>query len=104
MLGADWLIFPTLVAGANSVRGYMPAGKWIPLWSMNRVLAANTSALHADPSSWGVAYGSVHGPGWQQLPAPLGQPAVYHRLGASSAKSIRAALHELKVLEPLHSS
>jgi len=46
-------------------------------------------------------HGHVHGPGWRQLPAPLGQPAVYHRREAPSAQAIREELTRLGVLEPL---
>jgi alpha-glucosidase len=82
MLGADWLIVPIIAPGVSVVRGYVPGGSWVPLFCSGR----------------GAGGGVVHGPGWQILPAPLGEPAVYHRVGAKSAAGIRQTLHEQGVL------
>ena len=73
LLGADWLVVPVVEPGVTTVRGYVPAGEWHPLWC--------------------AAAGVVRGPGWMTLPAPLGQPAVYHRAEAASAAEVRKALH-----------
>jgi len=111
MLGPDWLIFPALEPGASSVRAYVPRGEWVPLWPSSPSSASSAAQQQqqqqsepepseADSSSSSVVHGNVLGPGWQELPAPIGQPAVYHRRQAPSAKSIRAALRELGVLQP----
>ena len=63
MLGADWLIVPVLTPRATDVRAYVPEGEWVSLWCEG---------------------GTIHGPAWQSVPAPIGAPAVYHRAGAPS--------------------
>ena len=85
MLGADWLVVPVTRPGATSVRGYLPKGAWVPLWQ------CATAASGA---------GVVHGPGWHTLPAPLGEPPVYHRAGAPSAAGVRKSLLADGVLGP----
>lgn len=84
MLGSEWLIVPVVEPGAVSVRGYVPGGAWVPLWCPDEGDAPAAAAS----SSGGV----VRGPGWQQLPAPIGRPAIYHRQGAPSAVEVRTAL------------
>lgn len=127
MIGADWLVYPVLEPGVNSVRAYVPSGEWVPLWtsaptqqqqqsqpppqqppqpqqkpppstSKGTSVEAERSAHLAESVP---VHGHVHGPGWRQLPAPLGQPAVYHRREAPSAQAIREELTRLGVLEPL---
>jgi len=103
MLGPDWLVVPVLAVGATTVRGYVPTGEWVPLWRHSQPQAVEPTTptpLGAEDEN-GPVYGTVYGPGWRQLPAPLGQPAVYHRREAPSAKAIRKALAELGALEPL---
>jgi len=109
MLGPDWMIMPVVTPGAQTVRGYLPRGSWVPLWTRDgasgasaetglagSAAAPNEAAAEAEH----VVPGPVQGPGWFVLPSPLGEPAVYHRLEASSAADIRAALAKLDVLGP----
>jgi alpha-glucosidase len=83
MLGEDWLIVPVIEPGVATVRGYIPHGKWIPLWCADK-----------GGGGEGVSSGAVTGPRWLTLPAPIGLPAVYHRDGASSAAEVRRALRQ----------
>jgi alpha-glucosidase len=113
MIGADWLVYPVLEPGVNSVRAYIPSGDWVPLWTSaptqqqpqpppSTLKGTSVQAEHAAQLAESVpVHGHVHGPGWHQLPAPLGQPAVYHRRGAPSAQAIREVLTQLGVLKPL---
>ena len=115
MLGADWIIFPVLTPGALTVRAYVPSGRWLPLWpeayatatpSHTAAAAAPATSTAASTTAAAAAaaaatplpsVGAVVGPGWHVLPAPLGQPAVYHREEAPSALPIRSRLSRLGV-------
>jgi len=74
MLGSDFLIAPVLDKGAESVRVYLPAGKWIHLWTGREYLSAVGE--------------------FADIPAPLGQPGVFYRTGAKSGELL---VLELKV-------
>ena len=76
----------------QSVRGYLPDGVWVPMWHCDGEHRRHTS--HKAPEYAGV----ITGPGWHILPAPLGQPAVYYREGATSAKEVRRRLQEVGLL------
>jgi sulfoquinovosidase len=56
LLGRDLLVAPVIRRGASRVRLYLPEDRWIHLWS-----------------------GREYKPGWQTVPAPLGQPPVFCR-------------------------
>lgn len=57
--GSDFLVAPVLTPGAGDVEAVLPAGDWAHLWT-----------------------GRIHrGPGPVTVPAPLGQPGVFHRPG-----------------------
>ncbi|MDZ7801972.1 MAG: alpha-glucosidase [Trueperaceae bacterium] len=71
MVGPDLMVAPVLDAGQEAVSLYLPKGRWVHLWS-----------------------GEVHVGGdgdWVEVPAPLGQPAVFYREGAAVGASLRAA-------------
>ncbi len=61
MLGSDFLVAPVTDEGADTVKAYLPAGQWVHVWT-----------------------GKVF-PGGQyyEIDSPLGQPAVFYRLGSS---------------------
>jgi alpha-glucosidase len=59
LLGPSVLVAPALKPGMRSRRVYFPEGRWISWWS-----------------------GEVRtGPGWQEVPAPVGQPPLFVRSG-----------------------
>lgn len=69
LLGKDVLVAPVAACGAQSVRAYVPAGEWRCPYT-------------------GAAVAS----GWQELPAPLGRPAVLVRANAPLAKALCEAI------------
>lgn len=70
LVGPDLLVAPVSEAGATSVPVYLPAGRWVHLWS---------GAVHDGPLDLDVA-------------APLGQPAVFYRAGSQVGEEMTAAL------------
>lgn len=81
MLGDALLVAPVLdpadpAAGPSAVRAYLPAGRWVHLFT-------------------GQVYGEAGRAGYATIPAPLGQPPVLYRagseLGAALAERLSAA-------------
>ena len=66
-LGPDVVVAPVLEPGVASVRAWVPPGDWELAWS-------------------GAA---VEG-GWQDLPAPIGEPAVLVRVGSGAGEALRS--------------
>ncbi|MFM7349109.1 MAG: alpha-glucosidase [Erythrobacter sp.] len=56
LYGADLMVAPVIEAGAAMRKVYLPGGEWRHLWS-----------------------GAEYAPGWHDVPAPIGQPAVFYR-------------------------
>ena len=75
LVGSELLVAPVLEPGVEQVRAYLPAGRWVHVWSDQE---------HGDERS---------GP-WVTVPAPLGQPAVFHRQGSAVGDAFRARLRE----------
>ena len=73
MLGSEVMVAPVLDPKRDEVQLYLPAGRWVHLWS-GQVL-----------SSAGQRYTVV---------APIGAPAVFIRESSSLAESLREALLE----------
>ena len=68
MLGPDFLIAPVTDKGDTTVKFYLPEGTWVHVWT-------------------GREYGSASQGTWcENLPAPLGQPAVFYRLGSEAGR------------------
>jgi sulfoquinovosidase len=63
MVGPDLIVAPVLDPGKDAVSLYLPAGRWLHLWSEE-------------------AYGDEAQGGWVRVPAPIGEPAVFYREGA----------------------
>ena len=61
MLGPDLMIAPVIRQGWQTVKLYLPEGSWGHWWS---------------------SY-TIEGPEWISAPAPIGQPAVFYRLGSA---------------------
>ena len=90
MLGADWMMLPVLEPDATSVRGYFPAGGWVPLW---QAVADERRAADVLADGGARVHGAFESSGeWRTVPAPVGQPAVYARRGAPSLAQIVAAM------------
>ncbi|MGB1207175.1 MAG: alpha-glucosidase [Chitinophagales bacterium] len=72
LVGSDLLVFPVLEKGAESVKGYFPAGKWKHIWT-NEVF---------------------DGGKWTTVNAPLGQPAAFLRVDGSHFELLEGVLKE----------
>ena len=78
MLGSDFMVAPVLNPGADSVRVYLPKGRWIHLWS-------------------GTAYGSDSLGQWVKVAAPIGQPAVFYPEGRQAGTDLVRRLRALSL-------
>ncbi len=72
MVGPELMVAPVLDPGADTVKVYLPAGKWVHLWT-------------------GERYGSLQRGVYETVPAPIGEPAVFYEedseIGPSSERS-----------------
>ena len=68
LLGSDLLVAPVLDSGKEKVRVYFPSGEWVHLWS-------------------GRVYNSKGQ--WEEVAAPLGEPAVFFKKGSIEGENIR---------------
>ncbi|MCL9999413.1 MAG: alpha-glucosidase [Erythrobacter sp.] len=62
LYGADLMVAPVIEAGADMRQVYLPQGIWRHIWS-----------------------GADYAPGWHEVPAPIGEPAVFYREGSPFA-------------------
>ena len=60
MVGSDFMVAPILDPGERTVDVYLPAGRWVHVWS-------------------GREYGSTEEGVYETVPAPFGEPAVFYR-------------------------
>ncbi|MBK7975668.1 MAG: alpha-glucosidase [Deltaproteobacteria bacterium] len=79
MLGADILVVPVTHAGASQVSAYLPAGRWVHVWS-------------------GRSLGEVARGVRVTVDAPIGEPAVFHREGSEVGAAFVANLRAVGVL------
>lgn len=79
MLGSDFLVAPVLDQGAKTVQLYLPAGKWIHLWT-------------------GAKFNSEKGK-WIQVTAPLGKPGVFFKEGAVFGEQLVTKLKALNIAD-----
>lgn len=63
LYGADMMVAPVIEAGAAERRVYVPEGTWRHVWS-----------------------GRDYGPGWHDVPAPIGEPPVFTRPDSAFAQ------------------
>lgn len=73
MVGSELMVAPVLDPGTSSVDLYLPAGRWVHLWT-------------------GEAYGSPEGGLHATVPAPIGEPAVFYREGSEVGENLAAEL------------
>lgn len=71
MVGSEIMVAPVLDAGAEWVEVYLPAGRWVHLWS-------------------GESYGSDEGI-HTIVKAPIGEPAVFYKKGSEVGEQLREA-------------
>ncbi len=73
MVGSEFMVAPVLDPRRTSVTIYLPAGRWVHLWS-------------------GTIYGSPDHGVTVTVPAPLGQPGVFYQEGSPVGAQFRANL------------
>jgi len=80
LLGSEILLAPVLDPGKTSVEVYLPAGKWIHLWSS-------------------VEYGDEKSPSRVTIDAPIGRPAVFFKKNSRAGLDFYARLEQEKLLQ-----
>ncbi len=73
MVGPEFMVAPVLDPGERSVELYLPAGRWVHLWS-------------------GKSYGSPAAGTRVEVEAPLGKPAVFYKEGSGAGEDFRDEL------------
>jgi len=65
MLGEDFMIAPVTDPGVDEVKVYLPRGRWVHLWT-------------------GAVHGSEDRGEYVTVPAPVGQPGVFYKVGSQA--------------------
>jgi sulfoquinovosidase len=73
MVGADFMVAPVLDPGEETAEVYLPAGRWVHLWT-------------------GEEYGSSERGVYETVPAPIGEPAVFYKVGSDAGRRFREEL------------
>jgi len=73
MVGSEFMVAPVLDPDERSVEVYLPAGRWVHLWS-------------------GENYGSSEAGVRVTVKAPIGEPAVFYRKGSIAGGDLREEL------------
>jgi alpha-glucosidase len=76
MLGSEFLVAPVVDPGQTTRSVYFPKGEWVHIWS-------------------GKVFGSADVGSWASVPAPLGEPPVFHKKGSVYGESFRRRLLQL---------
>lgn len=79
MVGREFMVAPVLDPGEETVEVYLPAGRWVHLWS-------------------GRIYGSREGGTRLTVDAPIGEPAVFFEEGSEAGEDFRRELRERQLL------
>ena len=70
MVGPNLMVAPVLDPGEETVEVYLPAGRWVHLWS-------------------GRTYGSLEKGVYETVGAPIGEPAVFYKEGSDVGRWFR---------------
>ena len=73
MVGPNFIVAPILDSGEDAVKVYLPAGRWVHLWS-------------------GKRYGSPEKGVSETVRAPIGEPAVLYQEGSEAGRQFRERL------------
>jgi sulfoquinovosidase len=79
MVGPEFMVAPVLDPGEERVEVYLPADRWVHLWT-------------------GKRYGSPERGAFETVPAPIGKPAVFYREGSEAGGSFREELERRGLL------
>lgn len=81
MLGTEFMVAPVLDKGKDFLDVYLPRGQWVHLWT-------------------GQTYGSSDSGVWaQNIPAPMGYPAVFYKKGSAWGEKLVADLEAAGILD-----
>ena len=81
MVGPELMVAPVLDPGEDSVEVYLPAGRWVHLWTGN-------------------VHGSLERGVYETIRAPIGEPAVFYREGSEAGRRFREELGERGLIPP----
>ncbi|HET7479905.1 MAG TPA: alpha-glucosidase [Rubrobacteraceae bacterium] len=79
MVGSEFMVAPVLDPGEETVEVYLPAGRWVHLWTGKR---------------YGSRGKGVH----VTVDAPIGEPAVFFKEGSSAGRDFREELRRQELL------
>jgi alpha-glucosidase len=79
MVGSELMVAPVLDPGEDAVEVYLPAGRWVHLWS-------------------GEEYGSPDRGVYETVRAPIGEPAVFYKEGSEAGRRFREELERQDLL------
>jgi alpha-glucosidase len=79
MVGPEFMVAPVLDPGSDSVEIYLPAGKWVHLWT-------------------GERHGLPQRGAYETVPAPIGEPAVFYKEGSAEGTRFREELERRELL------
>jgi alpha-glucosidase len=79
MVGSEFMVAPVLDPGEETVEIYLPAGRWVHVWS-------------------GREYGSPERGVYETVDAPIGEPAVFYREGSEAGRHFQEELQRRVLL------
>ena len=79
MVGTEFMVAPVLDPGADAVRVYLPAGRWVHHWSGRR-------------------YGSLNKGIYETVSAPIGEPAVFYKEDSDAGRRFKEELERRNLL------
>jgi alpha-glucosidase len=79
MVGSELMVAPVLDPGEDTVELYLPAGRWVHLWSRRE-------------------YGSPEEGVYETVRAPVGEPAVFYKEGSEAGRRFREKLERQDLL------
>ena len=79
MVGSEFMVAPVLDPGEDEVEVYLPAGRWVHVWT-------------------GEKYGSINNGVYETVQAPIGEPAIFYKQGSEAGSQFRDELEERGLL------
>jgi sulfoquinovosidase len=79
MVGSEFMVAPVLDPSEETVKVYLPAGRWVHVWS-------------------GREYGSPEEGVYEAVRAPIGEPAVFYKEGSEAGRRFREELEQRGLL------
>ena len=79
MVGSEFMVAPILDPSEETVKVYLPAGRWVHVWS-------------------GKAYGSLAEGVYEAVRAPIGEPVVLYKEGSEAGRRFREELERRGLL------